>query len=59
MPLVLDGSKALHASVTQTVIRLGASERLYRRLATTSPVESSFSVLQDVTRHMKRWCMAT
>ena len=38
-----------------TVIRLGVPELLRRTLATTNPIESAFSVTQNVTRRVKRW----
>ena len=40
---------------TLTVIRLGVPELLRRTLATTNPIESAFSVAQNVTRRVKRW----
>ncbi len=52
---------------TLTVIRLGVPESLRRTLATTNPIESAFSVAQNVTRRVKcwregdmrqRWCVA-
>jgi len=52
---------------TLTVIRLGVPELLRRTLATTNPIESAFSVAQNVTRRVKcwregdmrqRWCVA-
>ena len=52
---------------TLTVIRLGMPELLRRTLATTNPIESAFSVAQNVTRRVKcwregdmrqRWCVA-
>lgn len=52
---------------TLTVVRLGIPELLRRTLATTNPIESAFSVAQNVTRRVKcwregdmrqRWCVA-
>jgi putative transposase len=52
---------------TLTVIRLGVPDLLRRTLATTNPIESAFSVAQNVTRRVKcwregdmrqRWCVA-
>lgn len=52
---------------TLTVIRLGVPELLRRTLATTNPIESAFSVAENVTRRVKcwregdmrqRWCIA-
>ena len=52
---------------TLTVIRLGVPELLRRTLATTNPIESAFSVVENVTRRVKcwregdmrrRWCVA-
>ena len=52
---------------TLTVVRLGVPELLRRTLATTNPIESAFSVAQNVTRRVKcwrqgdmrhRWCVA-
>ena len=52
---------------TLTVIRLCVPELLCRTLATTNPIESAFSVAQNVTRRVKcwregdmrqRWCVA-
>jgi putative transposase len=40
---------------TLTVIRLGVPELLGRTLATTNPIESAFSVAQNVTRRVKSW----
>ena len=40
---------------TLTVVRLGIPELLRRTLATTNPIESAFSVAQNVTRRVKRW----
>lgn len=40
---------------TLTVIRLGVSDLLRRTLATTNPIESAFSVAENVTRRVKRW----
>ena len=40
---------------TLTVIRLGVPQLLRRTLATTNPIESAFSVAQNVTRRVKRW----
>jgi transposase-like protein len=40
---------------TLTVIRLGVPELLRRTLATTNPIESAFSVAENVTRRVKRW----
>ncbi len=40
---------------TLTVVRLGVPELLRRTLATTNPIESAFSVAQNVTRRVKRW----
>ncbi len=38
-----------------TVIHLSVPELPRRTLATTNPVESAFSVAQNVTRRVKRW----
>ena len=52
---------------TLTVVRLGVPELLRRTLATTNPIESAFSVAENVTRRVKcwregdmrqRWCIA-
>jgi putative transposase len=52
---------------TLTVIRLGVPQLLRRTLATTNPIESAFSVAENVTRRVKcwregdmrqRWCVA-
>jgi putative transposase len=52
---------------TLTVIRLGVPQLLRQTLATTNPIESAFSVAQNVTRRVKcwregdmrqRWCVA-
>jgi putative transposase len=52
---------------TLTVVRLGIPELLRRTLATANPIESAFSVAQNVTRRVKcwregdmrqRWCVA-
>ncbi len=52
---------------TLTVIRLGVPDLLRRTLATTNPIESAFSVAENVTRRVKcwregdmrqRWCVA-
>jgi transposase-like protein len=40
---------------TLTVVRLGVPDLLRRTLATTNPLESAFSVAQNVTRRVKRW----
>jgi len=43
---------------TLTVVHLGSlgvGELLRRTLVTTSPIESAFSVTQNVTRRVKRW----
>jgi len=40
---------------TLTVVRLGVPALLHRTLATTNPIESAFSVAQNVTRRVKRW----
>jgi putative transposase len=40
---------------TLTVVRLGAPELLRKTLATTNPIESAFSVAQNVTARVKRW----
>jgi transposase-like protein len=40
---------------TLTVIRLDVPDLLRRTLATTNPIESAFSVAQNVTRRVKRW----
>ena len=40
---------------TLTVIRLGVPELLRQTLATTNPIESAFSVVQNVTARVKRW----
>jgi len=52
---------------TLTVVRLGVPDLLRRTLATTNPIESAFSVADNVTRRVKcwregdmrqRWCVA-
>ena len=40
---------------TLTVVRLGMPELLRRTLATTNPIESAFSVAENVTARVKRW----
>ena len=40
---------------TLTVVRLGVPELLRKTLATTNPIESAFSVAENVTRRVKRW----
>jgi putative transposase len=40
---------------TLTVVRLGVPELLRKTLATTNPIESAFSVAQNVTARVKRW----
>ena len=40
---------------TLTVIRLGVPNLLRKTLATTNPIESAFSVVQNVTARVKRW----
>ena len=40
---------------TLTVIRLGVPELLRKTLATTNPIESAFSVVQNITARVKRW----
>jgi len=40
---------------TLTVVRLGVPEMLRKTLATTNPIESAFSVAQNVTARVKRW----
>jgi putative transposase len=40
---------------TLTVVRLGVPELLRRTLATTNPIESAFSVAENVTRRVKCW----
>jgi transposase-like protein len=40
---------------TLTVVRLGVPELLRCTLSTTNPIESAFSVAEDVTRRVKRW----
>lgn len=40
---------------TLTVVRLGVPDLLRRTLATTNPIESAFSVAENVTRRVKRW----
>jgi transposase-like protein len=40
---------------TLTVVRLDVPELLRRTLATTNPIESAFSVAENVTRRVKRW----
>jgi putative transposase len=40
---------------TLTVVRLDLPELLRRTLATTNPIESAFSVAENVTRRVKRW----
>lgn len=40
---------------TLTVVRLRVPELLRRTLATTNPIESAFSVAENVTSRVKRW----
>jgi putative transposase len=40
---------------TLTVVRLGVPELLRRTLATTNPIESAFSVAENLTARVKRW----
>jgi transposase-like protein len=40
---------------TLTVVRLDVPELLRRTLATTNPIESAFSVAENVTARVKRW----
>jgi putative transposase len=40
---------------TLTVVRLGVPELLRRTLATTNPIESAFSVAENVTHRVKCW----
>lgn len=40
---------------TLTVVRLGVPELLRKTLATTNPIESAFSVAEEVTHRIKRW----
>jgi putative transposase len=40
---------------TLTVVRLGVPQLLRRTLATTNPIESAFSVAENVTRRVKCW----
>lgn len=40
---------------TLTVVRLRVPELLRRTLATTNPIESAFSVAENVTARVKRW----
>ena len=40
---------------TLTVVRLNVPELLRRTLATTNPIESAFSVAENVTARVKRW----
>lgn len=40
---------------TLTVVRLRVPEQLRRTLATTNPIESAFSVAENVTGRVKRW----
>jgi len=40
---------------TLTVVRLDVPELLRRTLATTNPIESAFSVAENVTSRVKRW----
>jgi putative transposase len=40
---------------TLTVVRLNVPEMLRKTLATTNPIESAFSVAQNVTARVKRW----
>jgi transposase-like protein len=40
---------------TLTVVRLGVPALLRRTLATTNPIESAFSVAENVTRRVKCW----
>jgi len=40
---------------TLTVVRLGVPELLRRTLATTNPIESAFSVAENLTRRVKCW----
>jgi hypothetical protein len=38
--------------------RLGVSDRLARKLSTTSATESMISIARDTTRNVRRWCAA-
>ena len=38
-----------------TVVRLGVPKMLWRTFATTNPIESAFSVAENVTARVKRW----
>jgi transposase-like protein len=40
---------------TLTVVRLGVPEKLRKTLASTNVIESAFSVVEEVTRRVKRW----
>lgn len=40
---------------TLTVVHLGVPGLLRRTLATTNPIESAFSVAENVTRRLKCW----
>jgi transposase-like protein len=40
---------------TLTVVRLGVHEKLRKTLASTNVIESAFSVVEEVTRRVKRW----
>jgi transposase-like protein len=52
-----DAAASLREGVeeTLTVVRLGVPELLRKTLATTNPIESAFSVAQNVTARVKRW----
>jgi len=52
-----DASASLREGMeeTLTVVRLGVPELLRRTLATTNPIESAFSVAENVTGRVKRW----
>jgi len=55
-----DAAASLREGMEQTLTvvhlgSLGVGELLRRTLVTTSPIESAFSVTQNVTRRVKRW----
>ena len=52
-----DAAASLREGMEETiaVVRLGVPELLRKTLATTNPIESAFSVAQNVTRRVKRW----
>jgi len=52
-----DAAASLREGMEETlaVVRLGVPELLRRTLATTNPIESAFSVAENVTSRVKRW----